>query len=91
MTKSKKLISVIVTSVLLMFSLTACGGKQVTGECDECGETRPLYVVTLSSSENSQTGYLCKECSDEIKEYVAVMKEAYNRPDVKCSVKKYKK
>lgn len=90
MTKVKKLVGVVTTSVILMFSVTGCGGgKQVTGDCDLCGNTAPLYTYNVTLEGQKETGHVCEDCLNNMKLGVDVYKA--QGVSISFSSKKYVK
>lgn len=67
-----------ITAIVMATMVTACG--QYKGPCESCGETKPLYELTLTGSASifgnnyseSETYEVCKSCLD------AMVKEADN-------------
>ena len=65
----KKAISL--AAVMTLLTLTACG--QYKGPCEVCGETKPLYKITFTTSvnvfglgdySNTEDEKVCKKCLD---------------------------
>ena len=68
----KKKVALLV-AVMTLLTLTACGG-QYKGPCEGCGETKPLYRLTLTvgvsvaggTHSSSEDLDVCKKCLDAL-------------------------
>lgn len=54
----KKLLAVVMVTILCALTLTACGGE--TRKCDECGKEAVCEKVEILGQE----GWLCKDCKE---------------------------
>lgn len=60
----KKLLAVLMVTLLCVLSLTACGSN--TRKCDECGKEAECTKVEIAGQE----GWICDDCYEANKEII---------------------
>ncbi len=69
MRMKKKIISIIALLAVSTVCFAGCGKEeQVTGTCDMCGYSRPLYKVVAGVPDNMMEDHVCKPCADRTQE-----------------------
>lgn len=59
---SMKKICTLFTVIIAAAMLSGC---QVTGECEKCGKTAPLYRTWLNLGDESSENLYCEDCANE--------------------------
>jgi len=63
----KKTVIIVLAAASAIMSLSIGCGK-VKGPCEACGETKPLYKLTMTANflgvSNTESSKLCKTCAD---------------------------
>lgn len=84
--KYKKFLTFFAVATIVLSVFTACG--QVKDECPGCGEIKPLYIMKYDSSiTDDGDDIACKECMDNLQQFVDEMKEL--GMDIEYTIEKY--
>lgn len=63
----KKVVSVAAVTVMMAMCFTGCAKKT---ECEGCNETKKCNKYEVTMEGDTETGWLCKDCADEMESMV---------------------